>query len=59
MLLLQLKGESLTTALSQELGRSLKQEELDLLHYPRICGECGGGGANQVTPIYHQLDYRL
>ena len=44
----QLRGERLTESLSQELGRTLKQEELDLLHYPRICGECGWGGAVQV-----------
>ena len=44
----QLKGESLSRALSQELARDLKQEELDLIHYPRICAECGGGGAVQV-----------
>jgi len=43
----KLAGERLVSALSNELARTLKQEELDIAHYSRVCAMCGGGGANQ------------
>jgi len=43
----KLVGDRLVTALGNELGRTLKQEENDLCHYLRVCVDCGGGGANQ------------
>lgn len=43
----KLQGDRLASALSSALGRSLNQAELDLVHYPRVCAECGGCGANQ------------
>jgi len=43
----KLSGDMLVRALSSELGRDLNQAELDLVHYPRVCAECNGGGANQ------------
>jgi len=43
----KLSGDRLVEALGRELGRGLRQEELDLCHYPRVCGLCGGGGAVQ------------
>jgi len=42
-----LSGDRLVEGLSRALGRSLKQDELDLCHYPRVCGLCGKGGAVQ------------
>ena len=43
-----MNGDMAVTAVSRELGRDLRQDEMDLLHYPRVCAESGGGGANQV-----------
>eukprot|EP00090_Calanus_glacialis_P027047 TRINITY_DN4255_c0_g1_i1.p1 TRINITY_DN4255_c0_g1~~TRINITY_DN4255_c0_g1_i1.p1 ORF type:complete len:575 (-),score=153.79 TRINITY_DN4255_c0_g1_i1:116-1840(-) len=43
----KLAGDRLVSALGNELGRSLKQDELDVCHYSRVCAVCGGGGANQ------------
>ena len=45
----QMNGDMAVTAVSRELGRDLRQDEMDLLHYPRVCAESGGGGANQVV----------
>ena len=43
----KLSGDRLVDGLSRALGRSLKQDEMDLCHYPRVCGLCGQGGAQQ------------
>jgi len=43
----KMNGDMAVTAVSRELGRDLRQDEMDLLHYPRVCAESGGGGANQ------------
>lgn len=43
----KLSGDRLVSALSNQLGRTLRQDELDLCHYARVCAGCGGGGANQ------------
>jgi len=43
----KISGDRLVEALGRELGRPLKQEELDICHFPRVCAVCGGGGANQ------------
>jgi len=43
----KLRGDVLVSALSHQLGRSLDQAELDLVHYPRVCAQCGGGAQNQ------------
>ena len=45
----KLAGERLVTALGSALGRDLKQAELDLVHFPRVCAVCGGGGTNQES----------
>merc|ERR1712088_1095653 len=43
----KLDGDRLVDAVSRALGRDLKQDELDLCHYPRVCGYSGLGGAQQ------------
>merc|ERR1712004_267940 len=43
----KLDGDRLVDAVSRALGRDLKQDELDLCHYPRVCGYSGQGGAQQ------------
>ena len=43
----KLCGDRLVGALEHELGRSLKQYELDICHFPRVCAVSGGGGSNQ------------
>jgi len=43
----KLNSERLVGALEHELGRSLRQEELDICQFARVCCVCGGGGANQ------------
>ena len=43
----KLTSERLVGALEHELGRSLRQEELDICHFPRVCAVSGKGGANQ------------
>ncbi|XP_023331908.1 uncharacterized protein LOC111704027 [Eurytemora carolleeae] len=43
----KLNGDQLISALSTELGRSLLQEEMDLVNFPRVCADCGKGGAVQ------------
>merc|ERR1719208_342951 len=35
--------------MENELGRSLKQYEMDICHYARVCAVCGGGGSNQES----------
>jgi len=37
----KLRGDRLIAALKHELGRELKQDELDLCHFPRVCAESG------------------
>ena len=43
----KLSGDRLVEAMSRALGRDLKQDEMDLCHYPRVCGLCGQGGSQQ------------
>lgn len=43
----KISGDHLVEGLANELGRALKQEELDMCHYPRVCGLCGKGGGKQ------------
>merc|ERR1711936_995811 len=43
----KLSGDRLVDGLSRALGRTLKQDEMDLCHYPRVCGLCGQGGGQQ------------
>jgi len=43
----KLSGDRLADALSNELGRVLKQDEIDICQFLRVCAECCGGGANQ------------
>merc|ERR1712004_652270 len=43
----KLDGDRLVDAVSRALGRDMKQDELDLCHYPRVCGYSGQGGAQQ------------
>jgi splicing suppressor protein 51 len=43
----QLSGDRMAEALGRALGRDLRQGELDLCNYPRVCGLCGKGGAVQ------------
>ena len=45
----KLNSERLVGALEHELGRSLRQDELDICQFPRVCCVCGGGGANQES----------
>ena len=55
----QLNGDQLISALSTELGRSLLQEEMDLVNFPRVCADCGKGGAVQVNYILYQYTEEL
>ena len=50
----ELNVDQLISALSTELGRSLLQEEMDLVNFPRVCADCGKGGAVQVSNILYQ-----
>jgi len=45
----KLSGDRLVSAMENELGRSLKQYEMDICHYARVCAVCGGGGSNQES----------
>ena len=56
-----MNGDMAVTAVSRELGRDLRQDEMDLLHYPRVCAESGGGGANQVIirPFFQVYGYTV
>ena len=44
----KLAGDRLVEAVKLELGRDLKQYEMDVCQFPRVCAVSGGGGADQV-----------
>ena len=44
----KLAGDRLVEAVKLELGRDLKQYEMDVYQFPRVCAVSGGGGADQV-----------
>merc|ERR1712012_1386894 len=43
----KLAGDRLVEAVKLELGRDLKQYEMDVCQFPRVCAVSGGGGADQ------------
>merc|ERR1712013_193803 len=45
----RISGNRLVEALGRELGRPLKQEELDICHFPRVCAVLGEGGLTRST----------